>query len=108
MVYTSVKVMLSNVHRDEAIRIVRSLLGPTSAASGCVSCGHYIDAQNENRLCYVEEWQTEEDLKRHIRSDDYRKLLALIDLATEPPDLKFHMVSDTLGMEYLIRVRNLM
>ena len=107
MIHASLKVVLTAARREEAERIVRSLLGPTSAAPGCLSCGCYADAQNENVLCYVENWRSEEDLQRHIRSDDYRKFLALIDLSSEPPDLKFHRVSETFGIEYLSRVRSL-
>ena len=107
MIHACLKVVLPAERRAEALRIVRSLLGPTSAAPGCASCGFYTDAQNENILCYVEDWETEEDLQRHIRSDDYRKFLALIDLAGEPPDLRFHRVSETFGIEYLSRVRSL-
>lgn len=107
MIHASLRVVLTADRRVEAERIVRSLLGPTSAAPGCLSCGFYADAQNENVLCYVENWRTEEDLQRHIRSDDYRKFLALIDLSSEPPDLKFHRVSETFGIEYLSRVRSL-
>jgi quinol monooxygenase YgiN len=107
MIHVNLKVVLPIERREEALRIVRSLLGPTSAAPGCIHCGFYTDAQNENNLCYVEDWQTEEDLQRHIRSDDYRKFLALIDLSSEPPDLQFHRVSETFGIEYVSRVRSL-
>ena len=107
MIHASLKVVPPAERREETLQIARSLLGPTSAAPGCLSCGFYTDAQNENILCYLEEWETEEDLQRHIRSDDYRKFLALIDLSGEPPDLKFHRVSETFGMEYLSRVRSL-
>ncbi len=107
MIHASLKVVLPVERREEAVRIVRSLLGPTSAAPRCVNCGYYTDAQNENTLCYMEEWQTEEDLQRHIRSDDYRKFLALIDLSSEPPELRFHKVCETLGIEYVTRVRSL-
>jgi quinol monooxygenase YgiN len=107
MIHVSLKVTAPADRREEALRIVRSLLGPTSAEPGCLNCGCYADAQNEKTLCYVEDWQTEEDLERHIRSDDYRKFLALIDLSSEPPELKFHKVSETFGIEYLSRVRSL-
>jgi quinol monooxygenase YgiN len=106
MIHASLKVVPLAERREEALRIIRSLLGPTSAAPGCISCGFYTDARNENVLCYVEDWETEKDLQRHIRSDDYRKFLALIDLSSEPPDLKFHRVSETFGIEYLGRVRS--
>ena len=106
MIHVSLKVVLSAERREEALRVVRSLLGPTSAAPGCVGCGFYTDAQNEKALCYVEDWETEKDLQRHIRSDDYRKFLALVDLSSEPPELKFQRVSETFGIEYLSRVRS--
>ncbi len=107
MIHACLKIVLPAERREEALRIVRSLLGPTSAAPGCLGCGFYTDTQNENTLCYVEDWEAEEDLQRHIRSDDYRKFLALIDLSGEPPELKFHRVSETFGIEYLSRVRSL-
>jgi len=107
MIHVSLKVVPTPARREEALRLVRSLLGPTSAAPGCIHCGFYTDAQNENTLCYVEYWQSEEELERHIRSDDYRKFLALVDLSNQPPELKFQRVSETFGMEYLSRVRSL-
>ena len=106
MIHVSLKVVLPAKRRPEALRIIRSLLGPVSAAPGCLNCGFYTDAQDENVLCYVEDWETEKDLQRHIRSDDYRKFLALIDLSSEPPDLKFHKVAQTFGIEYLSLVRS--
>jgi len=107
MIHVSLKVVLPAERREEAMQISSSLLGPIGAAPGCLSCGFYTDAQNENVLCYVEDWETEEDLQRHIRSDDYRKFLALIDLSGEPPDLKFHRVSETFGIEYVSRAKSL-
>ncbi len=107
MIHVSLKIFPPVERHEESLRIVRGLLGPTSATPGCVHCGFYTDAQDENVLCYVEDWETEKDLQSHILSDDYRKFLALIDLSSEPPDLKFHRVSETFGMEYLNRVRNL-
>jgi len=105
--YVRVKMVPPVDRRDEALRLIRSLVGPTSAAPGCIDCGYYVDAQNENVLGYFEEWQTEEDLRRHIRSDDYRKFLALVDLSAEPPDLQFHRVCETLGMDFVRTVRQL-
>lgn len=105
MIHASLRVVVPAGKRAEAARLVRSLLGPTSAEPGCIHCGSYRDFQNESVLCYVEDWETEEDLQRHIRSQDYRKFLALMDLSAEPPDLRFQRVSETVGMAYLTQVR---
>jgi quinol monooxygenase YgiN len=71
------------------------------------SAAHSNDIEDENALWYVEEWQTEEDFQRHIQSSDYRMVLALMDLSVEPPELKFHNVAETFGIDYLTRVRSL-
>jgi quinol monooxygenase YgiN len=107
MIHASLRIAPAPQKREEVLRILRSLLGPTRVAPGCVSCGFYQDAENENVLCYMEQWETEQDLQRHVQSDDYRKVLALMDLSCEPPEVKFHKISETFGIEYLTRVRRL-
>jgi quinol monooxygenase YgiN len=107
MIHASLRVVLPAEKREEAHRIVRSLLGPTRVQPGCVSCHVYQDAEEKNAICYIEQWQTEEDLGRHIQCDDYRKVLALMELSSQPPELRFHIVSETFGIEYLTRVRSL-
>jgi len=104
MLYTSLRIVPPAEKREEALRILRSLLGPTRVARGCISCRFYEDGEDPNALSYVEEWQTEQDLERHIRSGDYRKVLAVMDLACEPPELKFYKASETFGIEYVARL----
>ncbi len=105
MVHSSLRVVLAAAKREEACRIVRSLLGPTRAQPGCICCHFFQDVEDKNTLCYVEQWQTEEDLARHIQGDDYRKVFALMELSSQPPEMRFHTVSENFGMDYLTRVR---
>ena len=107
MIQASLRIVASAERRDEIVQTFRSLVGPTEVKRGCLGCRFYQDVSDKNALTYVEEWQTQEDLQRHFRSDQYRKLLALIDLSTAPPELKFHTISETSGIEYLATVRTL-
>ena len=52
----------------------------------------------------LEEWATQEDLERHIRTDNQRMILALMDLLVEMPDLRFNTVSHTAGMDLIENV----
>lgn len=61
----------------------------------------YEDAEDENTFALVEEWQTQDDLERHIRTDNQHRLMVLIDLMSEKPELRFNTVSHTLGMELI-------
>jgi quinol monooxygenase YgiN len=89
----------------EMIRTLRSLMLPLQAASGFVSSRLYVEAGCPETLCYVEEWQTPEDLDQQIRSTHYTRLLALMEVSAGPPDLRLNWVTDSKGLEYLETVR---
>jgi quinol monooxygenase YgiN len=98
MIIVILRVLLPSEKLDEAIRTVRSLLGSTRVQPGCISCRFYQDTEEANVLTLVEEWESQDALDHHIRSDEYRKILAVMDMANERPEIRFHTVSDTGGM----------
>ena len=105
MIQASLRIVAPPEKRDDILRTFRSLLGPTRVASGCLQCHVCVDMEDENALIYVEEWQTTEDLERRLQSDQYRRILAMIEASTEPPELRFNTISETTGLEYLAAVR---
>ena len=107
MIQASLRIVAPPERRDEIVQTFRSLLEPTGVKRGCLGCRLYQDVTDDNALTYVEEWETREDFERHLRSDQYRKHLALIDLSTSPPELRFYTISETCGLEYLASVRTL-
>ena len=78
---------------------------PLQAAPGFISCRLYQETDHANNLCYVEEWHNSQDLERQIRSIHYTRLLALIEEAAEPPDLRINDVTEVNGLEYLAAAR---
>ena len=107
MLQASLRIVAPPERRDEIVQTFRSLVEPTEVKRGCLGCRFYQDVADKNALTYVEQWRTQEDCERHLRSEQYRKLLALIDLSTSPPELRFHTISETSGIEYLATVRTL-
>ena len=53
----------------------------------------------------IEEWTSPEALYSHIRSDDFRKILAAMDLAATTPDLSFLTVSSARGFDLVAELR---
>lgn len=102
-----IRVVVPTANRDEVVSTLRSMLGPTGVEPGCLSCRFYQDVQDENVLNYVEEWQSKEDLFRHLRSEQYRKLLAVVDTSQEEPEIRFDTISQTEGMEAIRSARTL-
>ena len=81
------------------------LLGPTRVESGCVGCHLYQEVANPNCFRFESVWTTQADFIRHLRSDNYRQVLILMELSSEPPDVQFHTISDTHGLELVHATR---
>jgi hypothetical protein len=79
-----------------------SLGGPTEARPGCRSYRVYQDLEN------AQEWSTSAALTRYLRSDLSRTILAVMESASEPPELRFDTNSDTAGVDLVKAVRGVM
>jgi quinol monooxygenase YgiN len=84
---------------DEAVSVLRSLVGPVRAESGCNATRFLHDAGSGCGLTWVEEWHSVEDFERHLRSPVFRRILAIIELAESPPVVEIDEVASRRGFE---------
>jgi len=105
MVIAMVRVVVPESKRAEVLQTLRLLRGPTSARMGCDSFHVYRDDEHENALLLLQQWASEEDLDRYIRSDLYSTILAVIEMAIEPPDIRFDTIAATAGVELVAAAR---
>lgn len=89
----------------ELVQALRSLMRRARAEKGFITCQICLEADDANRICYEERWQTREDLEDQMRSSRYAQLLVLMESAAEQPLLEFHFVSETRGLDYVAAVR---
>jgi quinol monooxygenase YgiN len=80
------------------------MLEPVRVERGCLSYRLYEDVENVNAFILMEEWATQKDLERHISKDSQRRILALMDLLSEQPDVRFNTVTHTAGMDLIEHV----
>ena len=52
-------------------------------------------------LALVHEWSNSDDLDRYLNSEDSRKYLALMELASQQPEIWFDTVATREGLERL-------
>jgi quinol monooxygenase YgiN len=105
LILTTLSITVSPGEREEMIKAFWLLLGPLRVEPGCLACDLYQNIGNEDGFFYLEAWQTSEQLERHMRSARYERLLAIMEASAQPPLLRYHLVSDTRGLEYLEAVR---
>ncbi len=94
----------------ELSQTIASLSGSTRMEKGCRRCDLCQSIEDENRLFLLEEWDTEENLMTHLKSEHFRVLRGAMNLLKEPYERMFHTVFHPAGMEDLIddRLTNLL
>ena len=87
------------------LSILRSVQGPTQVTPHCVACQLYEEYGDREAVLYIEQWDSKLEFQEHVRSEPYRRILAAIELSKTPPELCFHQVSATEGLELVHRLR---
>lgn len=86
---------------QELVDSLRFLSLGTRLEPGCTGCTAWTSGESVH---YVEEWATEADMRRRVRSDGFTSLLAILEAARDPR-VQFDFVTRTRGLEYVTEVR---
>ena len=105
MITATLRIDAGDERRSEVHRLLRSMLEPTRVETGCISCRLYHEENDPNTVTWIEEWRTDADLRRHLRSPQYKKILAALDMANVKPEIRFDTVVETTGMRLIEEAR---
>ena len=105
MILAIVKLSPRPDRRHEVREILETVTGPTQAAPGCLGCVILEEHGEEDAVLLVEKWRSEDELNRHLRSPLYSRVLEAMELCREPPDVTFHEITATSGMEVIHALR---
>ena len=72
---------------------------------GCLRCDLYRDVEEPGAITLVEEWESQAELDLRLRSEEYRTVLAAIELAQEQPVIHFDTVTRRAGLEIVASAR---
>jgi quinol monooxygenase YgiN len=85
--------------RMELSQTIASLVGSVRTEKGCKGCDFCQSMEDENELFLLEEWETQENLRSHLKSGRFRVLRGAMTLLKEPCKMMFHTVFNPPGME---------
>jgi quinol monooxygenase YgiN len=89
---------------QDLLEALRFLMLGTRLEPGCCDCSVWVNP--ESTVHYVEEWQTEADMRSRVRSSDFTSLLGVIESVHQLPHVQFDFVSNTRGLDYVVQLRN--
>jgi len=105
MIQSIIRITVFPEKQKAALELLDSLIGPMHVIPGCISYRMYQDLENENRLVIEQKWESEAILHRFIRSNAYLKILELIELSSQPPEILFNTISNIGGIEVVEALR---
>ena len=91
--------------RTEMMQTLLSMIEPTGKEKGCLSYDVFCDIEGKTVFNLIEEWETREDLERHIQSERFSVLLGAKSLLDKPLEIKIHTVSHSEGQEVVSVLR---
>ena len=99
MILVIIRMKVLSEKRMELSQTIASLSGSIRMEKGCRRCDFCQSIEDENRLFLLEEWDTQENLMTHLKSEHFRVLRGAMNLLKEPYERMFHTVFHPEGME---------
>jgi quinol monooxygenase YgiN len=99
MILVIIRMKVLSEKRMELSQTIVSLTGSIRTENGCERCDFYQSTEDENKLCLLEEWDTQENLKNYLKSGGFRVLRGAMNLLKEPYEMMFHTVFHPAEME---------
>ena len=85
--------------RLELSQTIASLSSNIMMEKGCQRCDFCQSVEDENRFFLLEEWDTQKNLKNHMKSEHFKIIRGAMNLLQEPYEVMFHTVFHPAGME---------
>jgi quinol monooxygenase YgiN len=105
MVRSTIRMLIPLKKQSEALEILGSMTEQIQFEPGCMSCRLYRGVEDVRAIMLEELWMSDEDVQHHLRSDKYRKVLLVVEMAAEPPEIRFDTIAHSTGVETIEEAR---
>jgi len=106
MILATLRMAIPVQKRGEALRILKSMVSQNNVQPDCEFCRICDDVLEDNVLQFEEMWKSEEEFERHLRSDNYQKVLLVLEMALKEPEIRFDIISSSTGIETIGKARS--
>ena len=105
MIQTTIRMIFEAGKKDEAIAALLATVGQIRAEEGCLRSAVRSDAEDAQVVVYEELWRGKEAWAHHQRSEGYHKVLAVLGMASVPPDIQSATITASSGLELIKKAR---
>jgi quinol monooxygenase YgiN len=90
---------------ENLLEAFRFLIAATRLEPGSLGCSAW--AESDSTVHYIEDWETEADMRRRVRSPRFTSLLSVVESANQQPHVQFDFVTATRAMDYIAEIRDI-
>ena len=90
MILVVIRMKVLSEKRMELSQTITSLSGSIRMERGCRRCDFCKNVEDENRFFLFEEWDTQEDLMAHLKSEHFMVLRGAMNLLRESHEMMFY------------------
>jgi len=105
MVRSTIRMLIPLHKQSEALEILEFVRVQTQFEPSCISARLYHGLDEARAIMVEELWMSDKDLMCHLRSDVYRRVLLVVEMAEEPPDIRFETIAYWSGIETIENAR---
>jgi quinol monooxygenase YgiN len=106
MIRAAIRMLIPPKRRGEVMGILSSLGERCRFEPGCIGIRVYQDVELEPAIMFEQLWKSEEDLERHLRSEEFLKVLLVVEMSLESPEIRFDTISSSTGIETVEKARS--
>ena len=85
--------------RAELVRIGQAVAAASRLEWGCISYRLYEDTERENEFVFIEEFESDDALRRHFATSHVAEFMQAIPATiVAAPDVKFHSIASSMDL----------
>lgn len=104
-VRSTIRMLIPLNKQSEALDILGSVSAQVQFEPSCISSRLYRSVDEVRAIMVEELWENDEDILRHLKSEAYRRVLLVIEMAEEPPEIRFDTLARSSGVEAIEKAR---
>ena len=106
VVQLTVRLVAAPDRVDDIVRtLLRVVMLPAQQLPGCHFAQVYQRVNEPHRVDYVEEWDDLAGLRPQLSCERFSRLLEVVEMAAEAPEVEFRSISETHGIDYVATLR---
>ena len=104
-VRSTIRMLIPLNKQSEALEILRVVSGQVQFEPGCISSRLYRGADEARAIMIEDHWKSDQDILHHLQSDTYQRVLLVMEMAEELPDIRFDTIAHSGGVEVIEEAR---